>query len=88
MAREAVLGTKLAPSTPGTTMMQACGTSLQAAMGIGAKIATGEIEKWHRDGLGYDLRPTDRVFEEIFKTSHRPGDAEKADGQVESLRRP
>ncbi len=44
IAREAVLGTKLASSTPGTTMMQACGTSLQAAMGIGAKIASGQIE--------------------------------------------
>jgi len=44
LAREAVLGTKLSTSTPGITLMQACGTSLQAAMGIGAKIATGEIE--------------------------------------------
>jgi len=44
LAREAVLGTKLAPTTPGITMQQACGTSLQAAMGIAAKIATGEID--------------------------------------------
>lgn len=44
LAREAVIGTQLAPSTPGITMMQACGTSLQAALGIGAKIATGMIE--------------------------------------------
>ena len=44
IAREAVLGTKLATSTPGITMIQACGTSLQAAMGIAAKIATGQID--------------------------------------------
>jgi acetyl-CoA C-acetyltransferase len=44
IAREAVLGTRLAASTPGITMMQACGTSLQGAMGSAAKIATGEIE--------------------------------------------
>ncbi|MEQ1613559.1 MAG: acetyl-CoA C-acetyltransferase [Hyphomicrobiaceae bacterium] len=44
IAREAVIGSKLAPSTPGLTMIQACGTSLQAAITIGAKIATGEIE--------------------------------------------
>lgn len=44
IAREAVLGTKLATSSPGITMMQACGTSLQAAMGSAAKIATGQIE--------------------------------------------
>ncbi|HXF52569.1 MAG TPA: acetyl-CoA C-acetyltransferase [Hyphomicrobiaceae bacterium] len=44
IAREAVLCTKLARSTPGITMMQACGTSLQAAAGIAAKIATGQID--------------------------------------------
>ena len=31
LTRESVLGTKLAPSTPGVTLQQACGTSLQAA---------------------------------------------------------
>lgn len=44
IAREAVLGTKLSTSTPGITLIQACGTSLQAAIGIAAKIACGEIE--------------------------------------------
>jgi len=44
LAREAVLGTKLAPTTPGITMQQACGTSLQAAAMIGAKIATGQTD--------------------------------------------
>ena len=44
LAREAVIGSKLAPTTPGITMIQACGTSLQAAMGIAGKIALGEIE--------------------------------------------
>jgi acetyl-CoA C-acetyltransferase len=44
LAREAVLGTKLAHSTPGITMQQACGTSLQAAMSIAGKIATGQTE--------------------------------------------
>jgi acetyl-CoA C-acetyltransferase len=44
LAREAVLGTKLAPTTPGITMQQACGTSLQAAAMIAGKIATGETE--------------------------------------------
>ena len=44
LAREAVLGSKLAPTTPGITIQQACGTSLQAASMIHAKIATGEIE--------------------------------------------
>ena len=44
LTREAVLGTRLAASTPGITIMQACGTSLQGALGSAAKIATGEID--------------------------------------------
>ncbi len=44
LAREAVLATSLAPSTPGITMQQACGTSLQAAMMLAGQIATGQIE--------------------------------------------
>lgn len=44
IAREAVIGTGLAPTTPGITMIQACGTSLQAAMSIAGNIASGQIE--------------------------------------------
>ncbi len=44
LAREALLSTSLSPLTPGITLQQACGTSLQAALGIGAKIASGQIE--------------------------------------------
>ncbi|NOZ31931.1 MAG: acetyl-CoA C-acyltransferase, partial [Alphaproteobacteria bacterium] len=44
LAREAALNAGFAPSTPGTTLQIACGTSLQAAIALGAKIATGEIE--------------------------------------------
>ena len=44
IAREVVVGTKLNPRTPATTMMQACGTSLQALMGSAAKIAIGQID--------------------------------------------
>lgn len=44
LAREAVLSTKLSATTPGLTMQQACGTSLQAAMVAAAKIACGQID--------------------------------------------
>lgn len=43
-ARESVLSTELSPLSPGTTLQQACGTSLQAALMSSAKIATGQIE--------------------------------------------
>ena len=44
LAREAVLSTDLSPLTPGVTLQQACGTSLQAAMVSAAKIASGQID--------------------------------------------
>jgi acetyl-CoA C-acetyltransferase len=44
LAREALLSTTLSPLTPGITLQQACGTSLQSALVIGAKIAAGQIE--------------------------------------------
>lgn len=44
LAREALLDAGLSPQTPGTTLQIACGTSLQAALTLGAKIATGEID--------------------------------------------
>lgn len=44
VAREAALDAGYSPRTPGTNLQIACGTSLQAALSLGAKIATGEIE--------------------------------------------
>ena len=44
LAREAVIGSVLSPTTPAITIMQACGTSLQGALQLGAKIATGQID--------------------------------------------
>lgn len=44
LARESVLGTTLAPETPAFDVQRACGTSLEAALLIGNKIALGQIE--------------------------------------------
>src|SRR6218665_3945010 len=44
VAREAALDAGFSPRTPGTNLQIACGTSLQAALILGAKIATGEID--------------------------------------------
>ncbi len=44
LAREAALDAGFSPRTPGTNLQIACGTSLQAALILGAKIATGEID--------------------------------------------
>ncbi|WEJ32962.1 acetyl-CoA C-acetyltransferase [Devosia sp. SD17-2] len=44
LAREALLDAGLSPRTPGTTMQIACGTSLQAALVLAGKIASGQID--------------------------------------------
>ncbi|MCW5722023.1 MAG: acetyl-CoA C-acetyltransferase [Devosia sp.] len=44
IAREALLDAGLSPRTPGTTMQIACGTSLQAALMLAGKIASGQID--------------------------------------------
>jgi acetyl-CoA C-acetyltransferase len=44
LVRECVLSTGLDPHTPGLDMQRACGTSLEATIDIGNKIALGQIE--------------------------------------------
>src|SRR5919112_2977179 len=44
LVRESVLGSGLHPETPGLDMQRACGTSLEAAIFIGNKIALGQID--------------------------------------------
>src|SRR5580658_8709058 len=44
LVRECVLSSGLDPQTPGLDLQRACGTSLDAAIDIGNKIALGQIE--------------------------------------------
>jgi acetyl-CoA C-acetyltransferase len=44
LARESVLGSGLAPTTPAFDIQRACGTALEAAILIGNKIALGQID--------------------------------------------
>jgi acetyl-CoA C-acetyltransferase len=44
LARECVLGSGIAPETPAFDIQRACGTSLEAAILIGNKIALGQID--------------------------------------------
>jgi acetyl-CoA C-acetyltransferase len=80
LTREAVLGTKLARTTPGITLIQACGTSLQAAMGIAAKIATGEIDSGIAVGSDTTSDPP-IVFQKRFADRLVRAQAAKSVGQ-------
>src|ERR1700745_4523570 len=44
LTRESVLSSGLHPQTPGVDLQRACGTSLEAAIAIGNKIALGQID--------------------------------------------
>jgi acetyl-CoA C-acetyltransferase len=44
LTRECVLGSRLAPETPGYDLQQACDTGLQAVIAVANKIALGRIE--------------------------------------------
>jgi acetyl-CoA C-acetyltransferase len=44
LTRESVLGSGLAAETPGFDLQRACGTSLEAAISLGNKIALGQID--------------------------------------------
>jgi len=44
LVRECVLGSGLAPETPGLDLQRACGTSLEAAILVANKIALGQVD--------------------------------------------
>jgi acetyl-CoA C-acetyltransferase len=51
LARECVLGSKLAPETPAYDLQQACGTGLEATILIANKIALGQIDSGIAGGV-------------------------------------
>ncbi len=75
LAREALLDAGYSPRTPGTNIQIACGTSLQAALTVGAKIATGEIDSAIAGGSD-SVSDSPIVFGDKFQ--HRLIDVNKA----------
>lgn len=82
LVREAALDAGYSPRTPGTNMQIACGTSLQAALTLGAKIATGEIESGIACGTD-TVSDSPIVFGSKFQ--HRLVDLSRARSPMEKL---
>ncbi|MDB5622535.1 MAG: acetyl-CoA C-acetyltransferase, partial [Devosia sp.] len=82
LAREAVLDAGLSARTPATTMQIACGTSLQAALALGAKIAAGEIDSAIAAGAD-SISDSPVVFGDKFQ--HRMIDLSKAKSPRDKL---
>jgi acetyl-CoA C-acetyltransferase len=74
LTRESVLGSGLAAETPGLDLQRACGTSLEAAISLGNKIALGQIDCAIAAGVDTVSDPPvvyPRSFQQMLLQSYR-----------------
>jgi acetyl-CoA C-acetyltransferase len=74
LTRESVLSVGLDPQTPGLDLQRACGTSLEALIGIGNKISLGQIEAGIAGGTdSISDAPVvyPRSYQQLLLASHR-----------------
>jgi acetyl-CoA C-acetyltransferase len=74
LTRESVLGSGLAAETPGLDLQRACGTSLEAAILLGNKIALGQIDNGIAAGVDTVSDPPvvfPRGFQQLLLNSYR-----------------
>ncbi|MGB6308094.1 MAG: acetyl-CoA C-acetyltransferase, partial [Steroidobacteraceae bacterium] len=74
LVRESVLGSGLAAETPGLDLQRACGTSLEAAILLGNKIALGQIDCAIAGGVDTVSDPPvvyPRSFQQLLLRSYR-----------------
>ncbi len=74
LTRESVLGSGLAAETPGLDLQRACGTSLEAAITLGNKIALGQIDCAIAAGVDTVSDPPvvfPRSFQQLLLRSYR-----------------
>jgi len=67
LARESLLSSGLAPETPGFDLQRACGTSLSAAILLGAKISSGLIDSGIAGGTD-SISDVPVVYDEGYRT--------------------
>jgi acetyl-CoA C-acetyltransferase len=85
LAREVVLGSKLAPTTPAIDIQQACGTGLQAAIQVANKIALGQIDVGIAGGSDTTSDAPIAVGEGLRKKLLAVNRAKDAKGRVAAL---
>lgn len=74
LVRECVLGSGLHPQTPGADLQRACGTSLEAAILIGNKIALGQIDAGLAGGVDTISDPPvvyPRAYQQLLLKAYR-----------------
>ena len=89
LTRESVLGSGLAAETPGLDLQRACGTSLEAAIVLGNKIALGQIDSAIAAGVDTVSDPPvvyPRAFQQLLLKSYRGKNAGERIGPWFGLR--
>jgi acetyl-CoA C-acetyltransferase len=89
LTREAVLGSGLAAQTPGLDLQRACGTSLEAAIAVGNKIALGQIDAGIAGGVDTVSDPPvvfPKSFQQLLLKSYRARSASQRLGAWLGLR--
>jgi acetyl-CoA C-acetyltransferase len=74
LAREALLDSGLSPETPGLDVQRACGTSIEAAILVGNKIALGQIDAGLAGGVDTVSDPPivfGRAYQQLMLRSFR-----------------
>jgi acetyl-CoA C-acetyltransferase len=74
LVRESVLGSGLDPETPGLDIQRACGTSLEAAILVGNKIALGQIDSGLAGGVDTISDPPvvyPKAYQQLLLKSYR-----------------
>lgn len=74
LVRESVLSSGLSPQTPGLDIQRACGTSLEAAILLGNKIALGQIDSGLAGGVDTISDPPivyPRAYQQLLLRSYR-----------------
>ncbi|WP_243057409.1 acetyl-CoA C-acetyltransferase [Nocardioides sp. SR21] len=85
LAREAVLGSKLAPETPAIDIQQACGTGLQAAIEVGNKIALGAYDVGIAGGTDTTSDAPVAISDKLRKKLMKVNAARDTAGKVKAL---
>jgi acetyl-CoA C-acetyltransferase len=85
LARESVLGSRLAAETPATDLQQACGTGLQAAIQVANKIALGQIDVGVAGGADTTSDAPVAISERLRKKLLRVNAARDTRGRLAAL---
>jgi acetyl-CoA C-acetyltransferase len=85
LTRESVLGSKLAPETPGIDIQQACGTGLQAAIVVANDIALGTIESGIAGGTDTTSDAPVAISDKLRKKLMKVNAARDTKGRIAAL---